>query len=202
MTRKLTTKNRYLEIFRNIPPALDISMLGDYIYKEINNNYHYLQEERTLMKYSRQRECIRGFLADRHDHPTAETVYLNVKKEFPNISLGTVYRNLSLLTEVGEIQKISTGIGPDRFDWNTTPHYHVLCTRCGSVMDLKMESINHINILAGNEYEGRIEGHIAYFLGTCKACLQQEAGNQHPQREYNADSMEHQIVTEKTQNIY
>ena len=126
------------------------------------------------MKYSRQRECIREFLAGRHDHPTAETVYTSVKKEYPNISLGTVYRNLSLLTEVGEIQKISTGMGPDRFDWNTPPHYHVLCKKCGSVMDLKMENIDHINILAGNEFEGRIEGHIAYFPSTSQKCMEQE----------------------------
>ncbi|EOT22469.1 hypothetical protein C805_03318 [Eubacterium sp. 14-2] len=126
------------------------------------------------MKYSRQRESIREFLADCCEHPTAETVYMNVKKEFPNISLGTVYRNLSLLTELGEIRKISTGIGPDRFDGNTSPHYHVLCTGCGSVMDLKMENIDHINIIAGNEFEGRIHGHITYFLGTCRDCMEKE----------------------------
>ena len=181
--------------------ALDFFAARDYIYIEINNNYHYLQEERPLMKYSRQRECIREFLSGRQDHPTAETVYTNVKKEFPNISLGTVYRNLSLLTEVGEIQKISTGIGPDRFDWNADPHYHVFCRECGSVMDLKLENINHINILAGNEFEGRIDGHITYFLGTCKACLQKEADSQNPQAEYTAACMEHQLLTEKTQNI-
>lgn len=126
------------------------------------------------MKYSRQRECIRNFLADRYEHPTAETVYMNVKKDFPNISLGTVYRNLSLLAELGEITKISTGIGPDRFDGNTAPHYHVICNSCGKVMDLKMGNIDHINIIAGNEFEGRIEGHIAYFLGKCRECLEQE----------------------------
>jgi len=127
-----------------------------------------------LIKYSRQRECIKEFLADRYDHPTAETVYMNVKKDFPNISLGTVYRNLALLTELGEIQKISTGIGPDRFDGNTAPHYHVLCTKCGSVMDLKMASIDHINIIAGNEFDGQIDGHITYFLGKCQECLKKE----------------------------
>lgn len=127
-----------------------------------------------MIKYSRQRECIKEFLADRYDHPTAETVYMNVKKDFPNISLGTVYRNLSLLTELGEIQKISTGIGPDRFDGNTAPHYHVLCTKCGRVMDLKMESIDHINIIAGNEFDGQIDGHITYFLGKCQECLKTE----------------------------
>ena len=75
-----------------------------------------IMEELSLIKHSRQRECIKEFLADRFDHPTAETIYLNVKKEFPNISLGTVYRNLSLLTNQGIIRKLSTGIGPDRFD--------------------------------------------------------------------------------------
>ena len=124
------------------------------------------------MKYSRQRECIRDFLIHRIDHPTAETIYMNVRETFPKISLGTVYRNLSLLSELGEIQKISTGIGPDRFDGNTAPHYHVICQKCGCVQDLDMENINHINILAENAFDGRIEGHFAYFFGTCKSCLE------------------------------
>lgn len=124
-----------------------------------------------MIKYSRQRECIKQFLASRHDHPTAETVYLNVKQEFPNISLGTVYRNLSLLTELGEIQKISTGIGPDRFDGNPAPHYHFFCRKCGCVMDLDMEGIDHINILAGSQFDGEIEGNITYFYGKCANCL-------------------------------
>lgn len=127
-----------------------------------------------MIKHSRQRECIKEFLATRYDHPTAETVYLNVKKEFPNISLGTVYRNLSLLTELGEIQKLTTGTGPDRFDGNPAPHYHVLCTECSKVLDLKMENIDHINTLAGTEFDGEINGHITYFLGKCRDCLDRE----------------------------
>ena len=71
-----------------------------------------------MLKRSKQRESIKKFLISRYDHPTAETVYMNIKEEFPNISLGTVYRNLSLLADIGEIQKLSTGIGPDRFDGN------------------------------------------------------------------------------------
>ena len=77
-----------------------------------------------MLKRSKQRESIKKFLISRYDHPTAETVYMNIKEEFPNISLGTVYRNLSLLADIGEIQKLSTGIGPDRFDGNPKPHYH------------------------------------------------------------------------------
>ena len=76
-----------------------------------------------MLKYSKQREAIKNFLVTRYDHPTAETVYLNIRKEFPNISLGTVYRNLNLLAEIGEILKLSPGIGPDRFDGNPAPPF-------------------------------------------------------------------------------
>lgn len=122
------------------------------------------------LKYSRQRESIKEFLRTRTDHPTADTVYENIRKQYPNISLGTVYRNLSLLSEIGEILKISTGTGPDRFDGNTCPHYHFICRSCGSVLDLSMESIDHINTLASQNFSGKIEGHYTYFYGTCCQC--------------------------------
>ena len=113
-----------------------------------------------MLKYSRQREAIKTFLAGRYDHPTAETVYLGIKEEFPNISLGTVYRNLSLLSDIGEIQKLSTGIGPDRFDGNPAPHYHFICKHCGSVLDLSVDGLDHINVLANQGFDGEIEGHM------------------------------------------
>lgn len=123
-----------------------------------------------MLKYSRQREAIKNFLAMRYDHPTAETVYLGIKDEFPNVSLGTVYRNLALLAEIGEIQKIATGNGPDRFDGRPEPHYHFMCTCCGGVSDLKVSGLEHINVLAGQDFDGEIEGHFAYFFGKCSDC--------------------------------
>ena len=127
-----------------------------------------------MLKYSKQRESIKNFLVTRYDHPTAETVYLNIRKEFPNISLGTVYRNLNLLAEIGEIQKLSPGIGPDRFDGNPAPHYHFICRHCGCVMDLTVSGLDHINILAGQDFDGEIEGHITYFYGVCPSCKASE----------------------------
>ena len=59
----------------------------------------------AALKYSRQRESIKEFLRSRTDHPTADTVYENLRQIYPNISLGTVYRNLSLLSDIGEIRK-------------------------------------------------------------------------------------------------
>ena len=127
-----------------------------------------------MLKYSKQRESIKNFLVTRYDPPTAETVYLNIRKEFPNISLGTVYRNLNLLAEIGEIQKLSPGIGPDRFDGNPAPHYHFICRHCGCVMDLTVSGLDHINILAGQDFDGEIEGHITYFYGSCPSCKASE----------------------------
>ena len=79
------------------------------------------------LKYSRQREAIKEFLMTRKDHPTADVVYMNVRQEFPNISLGTVYRNLTLLSDIGEIVRLRVGEGVDHFDANTNPHYHFVC---------------------------------------------------------------------------
>lgn len=123
------------------------------------------------LKYSRQREAIKDFLATRKDHPTADTVYLNVKEEFPNISLGTVYRNLTLLSDIGEILRLRVGDGVDHFDFTVDPHYHFICMSCGSVIDLEMDSIDSINDTAGAGFTGQVEGHVTYFYGTCNDCL-------------------------------
>lgn len=123
------------------------------------------------LKYSRQREAIKEFLLQRHDHPTADVVYENLRQEFPNISLGTVYRNLSLLAEMGEIQKLTTGSGADRFDGCTHRHYHFICTECHSVHDLDMEPMDALTSEAGKHFDGQIKGHLAYFYGLCGDCI-------------------------------
>ena len=130
------------------------------------------------LKKSRQREAILMFLKDRKDHPTADTVYENVRKEYPNISLGTVYRNLTLLSEIGIIQKLKMGsTAPDRFDYNAAPHYHFLCRQCGSVMDLEVDNLESINTFAGIRFPGKIEGHVAYFYGLCPECFRNAEEN-------------------------
>ena len=122
------------------------------------------------LKHSRQRDSIMEFLSQRKDHPTADTVYMNVRKTFPNISLGTVYRNLTLLADIGEISRIRVGDGVDHFDADTSPHYHFICKECGSVIDLDMEDMTEINQAANQNFDGTIEGHITYFYGNCGNC--------------------------------
>lgn len=124
------------------------------------------------MRKSRQREAIQQCLMDRHDHPTAEAVYLSIKDEFPNISLGTVYRNLSLLSDLGEVRKITVSGGPDRFDGNVAPHYHFVCKSCGCLMDLDMALQDNLNQLAAEGFAGTIEEHTLRFTGLCPDCSQ------------------------------
>ena len=127
------------------------------------------------LKYSRQREEIKSFLMTRKDHPTADVVYTNVRMQYPNISLGTVYRNLTLLADMGEIARLRVGDGVDHFDADTSPHYHFVCNDCGSVIDLEMEDINSILEVAGANFDGRITGHITYFSGFCGKCCNKAA---------------------------
>ncbi|MFQ9511702.1 MAG: transcriptional repressor [Lachnospiraceae bacterium] len=127
-----------------------------------------------MLKHSKQREAIKAFLATRTDHPTADTVYMNIREEFPNISLGTVYRNLSLLASIGEITKISCGDNADHFDPNTHPHYHFLCKECGCVQDIPMEAMHSINSVANENFDGIIEGHTVFFHGICVDCQKEK----------------------------
>lgn len=124
------------------------------------------------MKRSKQRDAIVAFLMTRKDHPTADTIYMNIKKEFPHISLGTVYRNLALLSERGEILKLAYEGGADRYDANVDPHYHFICRECGEIIDMEIESMDQrIREFAGENFPGQIEQSVIYFKGICKKCL-------------------------------
>ncbi len=124
----------------------------------------------NILKHSRQRDMIKEFLMTRKDHPTADVVYMNVRQQIPNISLGTVYRNLTLLADIGEIQRLHLGDGVDHFDADISPHYHFICSECGSVIDLEMDEVQVSTNTAACRFEGEIKGHITYFYGTCPKC--------------------------------
>lgn len=126
---------------------------------------------KRMRKYSRQREVIKEFLKDRTDHPTADTIYTGVRQEIPNISLGTVYRNLMLLSEEGEIARLTVGDGTVHFDPNTTEHTHFVCTHCGCVQDLSIPNTEGLNQAAGAHFSGKITGHRLIFTGLCENCL-------------------------------
>ena len=127
----------------------------------------------AALKYSRQRESIKNYLLTTNSHPSADTVYQHVRKEFPNIRLGTVYRNLKLLVDIGEAVKVSTPDGVDRFDGFIQPHNHFYCTCCRQVMDLglDMDEIERINHIADDNFSGHIESSETIFYGKCGDCI-------------------------------
>ena len=129
----------------------------------------------AVLKYSRQREAIKNYLQGREDHPTADMVYAGIREEFPNISLGTVYRNLTLLSDIGQIAKIRVGDGVDHFDADTSPHHHFVCKECGAVIDLTLPPLSSVDEAASAHFDGQIEGHTIYFYGKCKACCEAQA---------------------------
>lgn len=128
----------------------------------------------AVTKFSRQRESIKNFLKATTTHPTADMVYSTLREQYPNISLGTVYRNLNFLVENGEIIRLSCGDGSEHFDGNPIPHNHFICQQCKQVYDLVMEPIDHINLIAGANFDGEIKGHVTYFYGICKQCKEKQ----------------------------
>ncbi len=126
----------------------------------------------TTTKFSRQRESIKEYLSTTKDHPTADMVYDHIKKIYPNISLGTVYRNLNFLVEQGSIIKVSYGNGSDHFDGNVLPHYHFICRNCSAIADISMpaEAVEEFLHSADENFEGTIEASSTYFYGLCKKC--------------------------------
>lgn len=125
-----------------------------------------------MKKYSRQREAILNVLYSTDTHPTANRVYEKVRETIPNISLGTVYRNLAGLSETGEIISLSVGDGYERFDRNNAPHAHFYCKKCGKITDIALET----DYLAqAVEKNGFIPDSSVYIVrGVCGECNTKE----------------------------
>ncbi len=122
------------------------------------------------LRNTKQREAIRENLIHRSDHPTADMIYDDIKEEHPNISLGTVYRNLAVLEELGEILKLPLSNGSSRYDGNVQPHNHFFCKNCRRVFDLDDIDMSELKELAQKSFDGTIEDCKISFYGICKEC--------------------------------
>ena len=124
----------------------------------------------VIFKRTRQREAIIDFLKTRKDHPTAEMIYENIRKEHPNISLGTVYRNLSILSERGDILRLNYDGKSDHFDACTIPHCHFYCKNCHAITDLDLDLPSAFLKKARANFKGKIDGCSIFFDGICEDC--------------------------------
>ena len=128
-----------------------------------------------MKKYSRQRELILQSLKNRVDHPTAEMLYTDLKNQMPEIGIATVYRNLSDLCEMGEIVKLKSQLGPDRFDGNKEEHIHFECKKCHEIEDIFIRDgqskkiDNEIKRLSEN-IGAECQNANIWLSGLCKKC--------------------------------
>ena len=124
-------------------------------------------------KHFRKRDAILNCVCSTTEHPSAEWVYEHVKEQIPDISLATVYRNLNLFKEQGKIISLGTVNGVERFDGNTNPHVHFICTGCDAVTDLHQITVPS---QLGTDVEEKTGCHInqcqLIFTGLCSNCNQ------------------------------
>lgn len=128
-------------------------------------------------RYSKQREIIYEVLKDDMTHPNVDTIYMNVKKIIPDISLGTVYRNLNLLADQHIIRRLDVGDGVVHFDAKIKPHYHLICDDCGCIKDLIIDELHLASFIeqAQKKCEGQIMRADVTFHGTCPECLKKKS---------------------------
>lgn len=127
-------------------------------------------DTRKKYKRSRQRERILQTLRSTKSHPTAAWIYDALKSEFPDLSLGTVYRNLNILREQGLLRVLQSGSTFDRFDAELSDHYHFICERCGAVSDIHIPLEENLEAAASKVLGLPVHGHRLDFYGICAEC--------------------------------
>lgn len=125
------------------------------------------------MRYSKQRELVLQKVDQLCSHPTAEEIYEEAVKECPNLSLGTVYRNLNSLVEAGRVRRVSIPGQPDRFDHTLFWHSHLYCTACGSVVDADVDEKQVMKLVRSQK--GVVQDCAVVLFGLCEACAQKQA---------------------------
>lgn len=123
-------------------------------------------------RYSKKREAILNAIRSTDCHPSAEWVYQTLKPAHPDLSLGTVYRNLVLFQQQGLIQSVGVVKGQERFDGCTTPHTHFVCNCCGCVLDLPQLTLDNESLdrAVSTQYGFQVQRHELIFYGTCGLC--------------------------------
>ena len=122
------------------------------------------------LRHSHQRDMIYNYMLSTKEHPSAEMIYDQLRKVEPNLSLGTVYRNLKLLEELGMVKKVTSVNNVDRYDAMTSDHIHFVCDMCSRVIDLP----NFDNKEVKAKFEGQIGAKIDWVNitlgGVCEEC--------------------------------
>jgi len=122
-------------------------------------------------KRSKKREAILNVLRSTKEHPNADWIYMQIKKEYPDISLATVYRNLAMFRKEGDIISVGNVNGHERYDADTSPHSHFICNKCGRILDLNNLSVDKdvLDKIESN-MDIKVEDCAVVLSGLCKDC--------------------------------
>jgi len=123
-----------------------------------------------MSRGSKQRDTILRVVKNSKDHPRADWVYDEVRREIPNISMGTVYRNLKTLAKSGDIRQLELADGTSRFDGNTDSHYHFRCEKCGHIFDLEEPVDKSIGERVAKNTGFKVYRQRMELIGLCNAC--------------------------------
>ena len=133
------------------------------------------------MRLTRQRAIIMEVLKRATlQHPTADWIYDRVRERCPNVSLGTIYRNLNMLKKKGLIRELKFGKNTSRYDYNFEPHHHIICLKCGRLEDIHCELHSDLNKGVEKTSGYKTVTHQLEFNGICPECLKR--GKYSPQR--------------------
>lgn len=128
-----------------------------------------------IVRRSKKRDAMLELMKSTRSHPSADWIYQNMRESFPDVSLGTVYRNLNQLREEGIVKSVGVVNGQERFDAFTIPHSHFVCNHCGAVIDLPNcvpEETVHSLAKEHGFVEHSCELHV---YGVCAQCAEKKA---------------------------
>ena len=124
-----------------------------------------------------QRQEMILILKDSQEHVTADEIYKKLVKQFPSVSIATVYNNLKLFVNIGFVKELQFGEGLSKFEWLEKDHYHIICSDCGKIEDFYYPELKEVESFAKDLTKFNIKKHHLLFYGLCKNCNGQQENN-------------------------
>ena len=146
---------------------------------ELESINHELEESiaslrQAGVRITPQRQAIMRYLISSHSHPTADEIYQTLSPKFPNISVATIYNNLRVFKDIGIVKELTYGDSSSRFDFNTHNHYHIICEKCGKIVDFHYPQLDEVEQLAQHVTDFDVTHHRMEIYGICKDCKEEE----------------------------
>ncbi|CAM3214306.1 peroxide-responsive transcriptional repressor PerR [Filibacter tadaridae] len=131
--------------------------------------------KKSGVRITPQRHAILEYLISTESHPTADDIYKALESNFPNMSVATVYNNLRVFRNAGLIKELNYGDASSRFDFVTHDHYHIICEKCGTIVDFHYPGLEEVEHLATHVTGFEVGSHRLEVYGTCPACIDNAA---------------------------